>query len=189
MGRHTRDGGGRGLVSARMIQRTVRVWVLKLLCDIVTLPDCLLCSSHSTTGPWREGPCFYFPPRPPCTRPLPLLPPSPGQGLQCVLKEDGWMDGWMNQGTEKQAGPQRSLIHILIFQMRKLKSTEVEHIFHHFLSLITCVDFFSSAYKCVEIPSNPTQTKQNLSFPLPYNLLPELGLLSFLLLLNFLKDL
>ena len=99
------------------------------------------------------------------------------------------MDGWMNQGTEKQAGPQRSLIHILIFQMRKLKSTEVEYIFHHFLSLITPVDFFSSAYKCVEIPSNPTQTKQNLSFPLPYNLLPELGLLSFLLLLNFLKDL
>lgn len=166
MGRHTRDGGGRGLVSARMFPRTIKVWVLKLLCDIVTLPDCLLCSSHSTTGPWREGPCFYFPPGPPCTRPLPLPPPSPGQGLQCVLKEDGWMDGWMNQGTEKQAGPQRSFIHILIFQMRKLKSTEVEHIFHHFLSLITSVD--SSPQPINVLKYLPTQPKQNKTFLSPF---------------------
>lgn len=85
---------------------------------------------------------------------------------------DGWpdasVDGWMNQRVEKQAGPQRSLIHILIFKMRKLKSREVKYIFHHFLSSRISGDFFSSAYKHVEMPSNPSQTKQNTSSPLPY---------------------
>lgn len=142
------------------------MWVLKLLRDIIALPDCPLSSSHSTTGPWRERPLLLLPSSP-------SLHPSPhlAQGLQCVLKEDGWLDKSENWKASRAS---RSFSHILVFQMRKLKSTGVEPIFHHFLSSINSVDFFSLACKCVETPSNPTQPKQNKTllslFPTTFSL-------------------